>query len=59
MKSPYVGREQTATKHFILKSYLQTLTYKLFSGVTLRLLTSMDFLVHGRQKPRASRTHPL
>jgi three-Cys-motif partner protein len=32
MKSPYVGREQTATKHFILKSYLQTLTYKLFSS---------------------------
>src|SRR3954453_20503367 len=32
MNSPYIGREQTAAKHFILKSYLQTLTYKLFLG---------------------------
>lgn len=32
MDSPYTGREQTETKHFILKSYLQTLTYKLFQS---------------------------
>ena len=39
MKSPYpyAGREQTATKHFILKSYLQTLIYKLFSSGHLAL----------------------
>ncbi|MEH2485754.1 three-Cys-motif partner protein TcmP [Bradyrhizobium sp. AZCC 2230] len=29
---PYFKREQTATKHFILRRYLQTLVYKLFLG---------------------------
>jgi three-Cys-motif partner protein len=32
MDDPYLKREQTSTKHFILKSYLQTLVYKLFQG---------------------------
>ncbi len=29
---PYVGREQTKAKHFILRNYLQTLTFKLLSS---------------------------
>ncbi|MBV9785589.1 MAG: three-Cys-motif partner protein TcmP [Acidisphaera sp.] len=29
---PYVGREQTAAKHFILRRYLQTLAFKLLQG---------------------------
>lgn len=32
MVDPYSEREQTLTKHFLLKSYLQTLVYKLFHG---------------------------
>jgi len=32
MVDPYSEREQTQTKHFLLKSYLQTLVYKLFHG---------------------------
>jgi len=33
---PYFGREQTSAKHFILKSYLQALAFKVltFSNVT-------------------------
>jgi len=33
---PYLGREQTRAKHFILKSYLQALAFKVltFSDVT-------------------------
>jgi three-Cys-motif partner protein len=32
MDDIYSEREQTRTKHFLLKSYLQTLVYKLFQG---------------------------
>jgi three-Cys-motif partner protein len=32
MDDIYSEREQTSTKHFLLKSYLQTLVYKLFHG---------------------------
>jgi three-Cys-motif partner protein len=32
MVDPYSEREQTLTKHFLLRSYLQTLVYKLFHG---------------------------
>jgi three-Cys-motif partner protein len=32
MNEAYVGREQTAAKHFILKRYLQTLAFKLLQG---------------------------
>jgi three-Cys-motif partner protein len=32
MEAAYVGREQTQAKHFILRRYLQTLTYKLLGG---------------------------
>jgi hypothetical protein len=32
MDDIYSEREQTHTKHFLLKSYLQTLVYKLFHG---------------------------
>jgi three-Cys-motif partner protein len=32
MDDVYSEREQTRTKHFLLKSYLQTLVYKLFHG---------------------------
>ena len=31
MNSPYVGREQTEAKHFILKSYLQALAFKVLT----------------------------
>jgi three-Cys-motif partner protein len=41
MDDPYFKREQTRTKHFILKSYLQTLVYKLFQGGH-RSLTYVD-----------------
>lgn len=36
MTDPYLGREQTKAKHFILKSYLQALAFKVltFSDVT-------------------------
>ena len=36
MTDPYFGREQTKAKHFILKSYLQALAFKVlnFSDVT-------------------------
>ena len=35
-KNPYIGREQTKAKHFILKTYLQALAFKVlgFSDVT-------------------------
>ncbi len=32
MTEPYDGREQTEAKHFILRRYLQTLTFKLLEG---------------------------
>jgi three-Cys-motif partner protein len=32
MIEAYVGREQTQAKHFILRRYLQTLTFKLLGG---------------------------
>ena len=32
MMEPYKGREQTEVKHFILRRYLQTLTFKLLEG---------------------------
>jgi three-Cys-motif partner protein len=32
MDEPYSGRDQTFAKHFILKRYLQTLTFKLLEG---------------------------
>jgi three-Cys-motif partner protein len=41
MDDPHFKREQTRTKHFILKSYLQTLVYKLFQGGQ-RSLTYVD-----------------
>lgn len=36
MTDPYSGREQTGTKHFILKRYLQALAFKVltFSDLT-------------------------
>jgi three-Cys-motif partner protein len=41
MVDPYFQREQTRTKHFILKSYLEKLVYKLFQGGH-RSLTYVD-----------------
>lgn len=32
MSGPYLGREQTAAKHFILKRYLQALAFKVLRG---------------------------
>ncbi len=32
MNEAYVGREQTAAKHFVLKRYLQTLAFKILQG---------------------------
>ena len=36
MTDPYIGREQTKAKHFILKRYLQALAFKVltFSDIT-------------------------
>jgi three-Cys-motif partner protein len=51
MDDIYSEREQTRTKHFILKSYLQTLVYKLFHGGQ-KSLTYVD----GFSGPCKSRT---
>ena len=51
MDDIYSEREQTRTKHFILKSYLQTLVYKLFHGGQ-KSLTYVD----GFSGPWKSRT---
>jgi three-Cys-motif partner protein len=32
VSGPYIGREQTAAKHFILKGYLQALSFKVLRG---------------------------
>jgi three-Cys-motif partner protein len=41
MTDPYQGRTQTKAKHFILRRYLETLTYKLFAS-GYRELTYVD-----------------
>jgi three-Cys-motif partner protein len=51
MTEPYDGREQTEAKHFILRRYLQTLTFKLLEG-GLRELAYVD----GFSGPWESRT---
>jgi hypothetical protein len=49
---PYLGREQTKAKHFILKNYLQALAFKV---LTFSDITYVDgFSGPGRQKPRTS-----
>jgi three-Cys-motif partner protein len=52
MENVYDGREQTRAKHFILKKYLETLTFKLLQG-SHSTLTYVDGF-SGPWKPKAS-----